>query len=131
MMLSWIFFLNNPNEDPLMTFDEIAYRSMIDYEAMGNFVNELSRTFGDGIPGKLYHQRMVNFRRAKDLRNGGFFQVPKTHIKRKQYHSHVLALRLVNKMRFFISTIMTLQAIIMACVAGFHLWLIWCWIEVD
>ena len=69
-------FLMNPNEDPLVTFDEIAYRSMIDFEAFGNMVNELSRTFGDGIPGNLYHQRMVNFRRARDMRNGGFFQIP-------------------------------------------------------
>lgn len=67
-------YLKKPNENSLDSFSLIAFKSMVDYEATGNFVNEVSMTLG-GELGNMYHQRMANFRVARK-RNGGFYQVP-------------------------------------------------------
>ncbi len=68
-------FLNKPNEDPVDSFDKIAYKSAVDLEWSGNFVNEVARTYGGTEIGNLYHQRMVNFRSGKNGRK--YYQVPK------------------------------------------------------
>lgn len=67
-------FLKHPNEDPVDSFTRIAFRSAVDLEAIGNFVNEASRA-GTGQIGNLYHQRAVNFRRGRKIKDGRYFQI--------------------------------------------------------
>lgn len=75
-------FLKYPNEDRIDTFDRIAFKSVVDMESTGNFFNEVNRSFG-GMLVNLYHVRAVNFRRSKDARKGGYYQVPtKNYSKR-------------------------------------------------
>ena len=77
-------FLSQPNENKLDSFSLIAFKSLVDYEATGNFVNELSSAMG-GELGRLYHQRMANFRVAKK-RNDGYYQVPIKGYTLRQVH---------------------------------------------
>lgn len=75
-------FLNHPNEDRLDTFDRIAFKSVIDLESTGNFFNEVNRSFG-GMLANMYHVRAMNFRRSKDARKGGYYQVPKKNYSKR------------------------------------------------
>lgn len=70
-------FLNKPNEDPTDSFTRQMFRATVDLEAIGNFILEFSRR-GDGRAGHMYHQRAVNFRRDRNLRTGGYYQLPET-----------------------------------------------------
>lgn len=79
-------FLNNPNENPEQDFGEIAFRSAVDLESLGNMFNEVNRNYAGSMIANLYHVRAVDFRRSKDSRKGGYYQVPK-----KNYSKHFVS----------------------------------------
>lgn len=78
-------FLERPNEDPMDSFTRIAFRSAVDLEAIGNFVNEASRA-GTGRIGNLYHQRAVNFRRGKRIKEGRYYQISRAGGKTVEFN---------------------------------------------
>lgn len=67
-------FLEDPNEHPEQTFDEIAVRTLIDHYAIGNGFIETSRSL-DGEPAQIYPVRGNTIRRRRPIREGGYVQI--------------------------------------------------------